>query len=350
MNPGGGGYGGPPGGGGYGGPPGGGPPGYGGPPQGGQGGYGQPPQQQPGYGQPPQQQQPGYGQPPQQQQPGYGQPPQQQQGYGQPPQQPGYGQPPQQQPGYGQQPPQQPGYGQPPQQQGYGQPPGAPPGGGYGAPQQGYGQPGQQFGAAMGQMGGAMQQGFGGAMQGMAGGIPAGAKPKTRNPLMTFLIPLGLNILGNILAPVLAGIDPSLALVGSLVSLAGTVMFFVFAIGMLLELKAYTQDSSFNWWFLFIPCLNIYLMLVLVPQQVTKAKQMARCANPTRGIVVYFFLFLYALAADLNDNGSAPGGPSHARDAHEPRWPCRRGSSRLGLGRGITRRSRTSPLARRDLI
>ena len=142
---------------------------------------------------------------------------------------------------------------------------------------------------------------------------PAGSPPEpgiltiNGNYTQTSTGVLRLNILGNILAPVLAGIDPSLALVGSLGSLAGTVMFFVFAIGMLLELKAYTQDSSFNWWFLFIPCLNIYLMLVLVPQQVTKAKQMARCANPTRGIVVFLFLFLYALAADLNDIGSSPG-------------------------------------------
>jgi hypothetical protein len=38
-----------------------------------------------------------------------------------------------------------------------------------------------------------------------------------------------------------------------------------------------------------------------VPQQMTKAKQMARSQRPTRGFIVYFLIFLYALAADLND-------------------------------------------------
>jgi hypothetical protein len=42
-------------------------------------------------------------------------------------------------------------------------------------------------------------------------------------------------------------------------------------------------------------------MWIQVPQQVTKAKQMVRAQNPTRGFIVYFLLFPYALAADLND-------------------------------------------------
>ena len=73
------------------------------------------------------------------------------------------------------------------------------------------------------------------------------------------------------------------------------------AIGMLKELKNFTQDPEFNWWFIFIPCLNYYFMWLKVPEQVGKAKQMARSQRPARGIVVYVFLFLYALAADLND-------------------------------------------------
>jgi hypothetical protein len=37
-----------------------------------------------------------------------------------------------------------------------------------------------------------------------------------------------------------------------------------------------------------------------------KAKQMAGVQTPPRGIVVYIFFFLYALAADLNDIAKAP--------------------------------------------
>jgi hypothetical protein len=42
-------------------------------------------------------------------------------------------------------------------------------------------------------------------------------------------------------------------------------------------------------------------MWILVPQEMQKAKQMAGVQQPARGIVVYFFLWLYAAASDLND-------------------------------------------------
>jgi hypothetical protein len=267
---------------------GGGPPGYGNPPG---GGYGQP-----GYGQPQQPQQPqqGYGQPQQPQQ-GYGQPQQPQQGYGQPQQpQQGYGQPQQpQQPqqGYGQ--PQQPqqGYGQPPAQQGFGQ-----------QPQQGFGQP-AQFGA-----GGAMAMGMpmGGMAAPMAG---AGPKPKVRNPIMVLLMPM-LLVFGAILFAVGVGALATLLEVPAL----GFVAFLAFpiylaAIGYALysivsmanELKAITQNPDFNWWYIFIPILSIIWMLSTVPNEVAKAKQMMGCQQPPRSVVVYFFFFAYALAADLND-------------------------------------------------
>ena len=59
--------------------------------------------------------------------------------------------------------------------------------------------------------------------------------------------------------------------------------------------------SSFAWWPLFIPFYNLYFILIMLPAEVTKAKQMAGVQAPARGIVVYFFLWLYALASDLND-------------------------------------------------
>ncbi|MGD0524077.1 MAG: hypothetical protein ABSE49_02970 [Polyangiaceae bacterium] len=250
-------------------------------------GYGQPP---PGYGQP----QPGYGQPPQQQ-PQYGQPPQQQPQYGQPPQQQApYGQPPQQQ--YGQ-PPQQAAYGQPPQQQAYGQPP----------QQQAYGQPPQQaYGAQAGQAFGQMQQGFAGAAGGM--GLQAGSgKPRVRNPIMTLLLPLIIIFGSAIIGSVLIGIGEGgiLTTIGSAISglgeLAGFIVFAISAIRMQGEINSITKTGNLAWWKNFIPFFNYYVWWIVTPGEVQKAKQMVGVQQPARGIVVYFFIWLYAAAADLND-------------------------------------------------
>jgi hypothetical protein len=265
------------------------------PQQPGQPQYGQPP---PGYGQP----QPGYGQPPQQQ-PQYGQPPQQQPQYGQPPQQqPQYGQPPpQQQPQYGQPPPQQqPQYGQPPQQQ-------------YGAPQQQQPQYGMQqaapgYGAPAGQAFGQMQQGFAGAAAGM--GLQAGSgKPRVRNALMTFLMPLILVFGGQIFSVIVGILAVSLEIpaliyltyIGSLVCLAGAVIGLISVIRMLGEINGVTKSGTLAWWQLFIPIYSYYVMWIVVPAEMQKAKQMVGVQQPARGIVVYVFLWLYAAASDLND-------------------------------------------------
>jgi hypothetical protein len=161
-------------------------------------------------------------------------------------------------------------------------------------------------------MGGAMQQ-AGGAMAGAFGGLQsaaAGGGVKTRNALMTFLLPILIIVGGQVLGIVLASIiSPFLAMIGSLIALVGVVLMLVFSISMLLELKNFTRNEAFNWWFIFIPCLNIYFMWFLVPQEVARAKQMAGSPAPPRGIVVYIFLFLYALAADLNDVANPHGQP-----------------------------------------
>jgi hypothetical protein len=119
---------------------------------------------------------------------------------------------------------------------------------------------------------------------------------------MIFLLPLiiifGAGILGGILAAV---IDPSLAFVGSLGNLVGSVIILINFYKMLNELKGVTNDPDFNWWWILIPCLNYYFLWVKVPEQVTKAKQMLGINQPARGIVLYIFLSPYALAADLND-------------------------------------------------
>ncbi len=253
------------------------PQGYGQPPQ----GYGAPPQQ--AYGQPPQQ---GYGQPP----PGYGAPPAQ--GYGQPPQGYGapqaYGQPPQ---GYGQP---APGYGAP---QGYGQPPA----GGYGQPAPGYPAP-YAGGADLAQAGGQV-------------GVPPGtARPTIRNPLMTLLTPtilifggVMLAIIGTVVgASMQSGVVASLSGgLGGLTELAGCVFFFINAVKMLGELKAITKADTLAWWGLLIPLYSLYVILIVVPTEMTKAKQWLRVQEPTRNVVLYWLLFPYAFAADLNDLANA---------------------------------------------
>ena len=39
----------------------------------------------------------------------------------------------------------------------------------------------------------------------------------------------------------------------------------------------------------------------IVPGEMTKAKQWLRVQEPTRNVVLYWLIFPYALAADLND-------------------------------------------------
>jgi hypothetical protein len=52
---------------------------------------------------------------------------------------------------------------------------------------------------------------------------------------------------------------------------------------------------------MFIPLYQYYWAWIMVPQEVTKAKQMMGVQAPTRNIVLYIFLFPFALASDLND-------------------------------------------------
>jgi hypothetical protein len=242
-------------------------------PQGAPPGYGQQPPLNP-YG-PPQQQ--AYGNP---QDYGQQQQMQQQPQYGQPMQQPQYGQMQQPQPQYGQP---DPAYGQQPQQ----------------PMQQGpYGQPPQ----------GMMPYGQG------PGGLPAQAPmmgtlqsagnstgPTRRNALMTWLLP-GLVIFGgSILSTILGFIYSPLASLSGLFFLAGMVMYLLSAIKMVNELKTVTRNTAFAWWPIIVPIYNYYWLWMLVPNEVKKAKQMMGVQAPPRSIVLYVFLWHFALASDLND-------------------------------------------------
>jgi hypothetical protein len=130
-------------------------------------------------------------------------------------------------------------------------------------------------------------------------GVSAG--PRRRNALMTFLVPLALMIGGSILGTILAMIYGPLGMLAPLFCLAGFALFVLYTIQMTNELKTATRNPAFAWWPIFIPIYSMYWMWILVPQEVAKAKQLLGVQAPTRGIVLYIFLFQYAFASDLND-------------------------------------------------
>ena len=61
------------------------------------------------------------------------------------------------------------------------------------------------------------------------------------------------------------------------------------------ELNGITRNPSFPWWMVLIP---IYGMVVLLPPEVANAKRIVGSTEPVRSPVLYFFVGLYALAAD----------------------------------------------------
>ncbi len=250
-------------------------------PQQGMGGYGQQQQQAPlnPYGAPPQQQQQQMMQQP------YGDP---QAAYGQPQQQPQYGQPMMQQPQYGQAPQ---GYGQPPPDPGYGQQQPMQPPGAYGQAPQGM----MQYGAGPGGLPAP------GPMMGTLQSAGNSTGPTRRNALMTWLVP-GLVIFGgSILSTILGFVYGPLASLSGLFFLAGMVMYLLSAIKMVNELKTVTRNAAFAWWPIIVPIYNYYWLWMLVPAEVKKAKQMMGVQAPARSIVLYVFLWHFALASDLND-------------------------------------------------
>jgi hypothetical protein len=280
------------------------------PPPGGAGGYGAPPGgagqpfaatamapaygAAPGYGPPPGA--PQYGAPPNQYggAPPYGAPPAA--GFGQqpPPPQPGFGPP----PGY--QPPGGPGA---PGPQGYGPPPGYGPPQGYGQPPQGYGQqpmqPGQQAMTPYGQAPGGMMGGLVGTLP--SSGVTRG--PTRRNALMVLLLPFAVIVGGTILCTILTMVTGSaiFSLLQLLFFLGGAGWSVLLTIPMINELKSVTQNQNLVWWPMLVPFYNVYWMWLLIPAEVGKAKQLLGVQQPPRSIVIYIFLWPFALASDIND-------------------------------------------------
>jgi hypothetical protein len=127
---------------------------------------------------------------------------------------------------------------------------------------------------------------------------------------MTFLTPM-LMIFGGVMLAIVgtvigasmnSGVVASLSGgIGGLTELAGCVFYFISAVKMMGELRAITKADTLAWWGLLIPLYQLYVMLVVVPAEMTKAKQWLRVQEPTRNVILYWLLFPYSLAADLND-------------------------------------------------
>jgi hypothetical protein len=67
------------------------------------------------------------------------------------------------------------------------------------------------------------------------------------------------------------------------------------------ELKSVTRSDQLAWWGLIVPIYNVYFMWLVVPQEVAKAKQLFGARQPPQSLILYIFLWPFALASDLND-------------------------------------------------
>jgi hypothetical protein len=120
---------------------------------------------------------------------------------------------------------------------------------------------------------------------------------------MVLVLPLAVIWGGIFFCSILGAVLQSggIASLGMLFALAGTAWMVIIAIQMINELKAVTRNAAFPWWPIFVPVYSLYWAWLLVPQEVAKAKQMMGVQAPLRNIVLYIFLWPYALASDIND-------------------------------------------------
>ncbi len=124
--------------------------------------------------------------------------------------------------------------------------------------------------------------------------------PTHRNALMTWLLPFIVIVGGGTVATILSFVVPRLALIAPLAELAGSVWFLVLAIAMVGEVRSVTRNTSFAWWPILVPIYGMYWAWILVPQEVAKAKRLVGLAKPPQHIVLYIFLWPFALATDIN--------------------------------------------------
>jgi uncharacterized membrane protein len=148
------------------------------------------------------------------------------------------------------------------------------------------------------------------ANQVFAAASAGGTRPTQRNPMMTIGLPFGC-FLGGIVVDVVFSVLGMVTHVGAIAALGGLIALVAFVAGayfaiisiikMVTEVKSVTNNQAFAWWPMIIPFYNWYWMALLVPQEVANAKRAVGAQEPVRSPVLYFFLFLFALASDIND-------------------------------------------------
>jgi hypothetical protein len=133
--------------------------------------------------------------------------------------------------------------------------------------------------------------------EGVSTGADTAARPTRRNALVTWLIPTVMIAMGPPLGAALGTtafrLAPTFAIVG------GILIFYFTTITMVKELNTAAQ-TDLKGWHVAIPIYGIYWAVVPVRAAMAKAKASAG-KGEARGVVLYLLLFLYALAADLND-------------------------------------------------
>jgi hypothetical protein len=141
----------------------------------------------------------------------------------------------------------------------------------------------------------------------LAGSMPgvkafSGPGPTRRNALLTWLLPSAVMFAGFLIGVVLGlAVSPAFFSLFGLFALGAMAWYVALAIQMTNEVKAVTRNEDFAWWPIFVPFYSMYWMWILVPQEVSKAKQLLGVQQPTQSIVLYIFLWHFALASDLND-------------------------------------------------
>lgn len=142
------------------------------------------------------------------------------------------------------------------------------------------------------------------------GGVPgfgnqamAGGRPQRRNAFVLGILPWILVIVLNVVFSVLASAleVAAIALVGNLIVLGIEVWWLINLFRGLNEMRTMSRNPTFPRWPVFIPFYNLYYFLIMVPQEMTKAKQMNGCQVPARNLVLYFLFPVFALQSDLND-------------------------------------------------
>jgi hypothetical protein len=93
----------------------------------------------------------------------------------------------------------------------------------------------------------------------------------------------------------------ALSMLSTAIAGIATLAFFALFSAMLIDLKGFTRDPDFHWWFVLIPGYNSYWILTVVRDQVRKARAAAGLSPELRSGVLYFVLPAWALAVDIDE-------------------------------------------------